>query len=130
MKQGVANRKISKPGAVEKHKPRREFSLARAYREGRKSALPVPVKVVLFIIVCLAAVGVAMATKSHGNPWLKTSSEKTLPGRRVTGASDDKLQDLNGMSMGEWMRKNNVNTDMMRERQQRLQQHQAGVPSQ
>jgi hypothetical protein len=123
MKKAAINRKLSKSGPDKDSKPSRDFSFSKANQEGRrKSALPIII--ILGAVIVFLMIGAVVASKTDRYAWMRSSTPQTLPGRPVS--SNDKWRDLNGMSMGEWMKKNNVNSQMMKERQQRLQQHKSG----
>ena len=128
MKHGIAKMKLPGDRAAKSSKPRPDFSMTKVHQERRKSV--VPLLFIAAVVVTFIVIGVAVGSKKDRNDWLRQSGLPASLGRssanRDDTGRDDKWKDLNGMSMGEWMQKNKVDSPMLKERQQRLQQHQAG----
>ena len=118
----AASRKIQEKGLVKDSKPRSEFSLTKANQAGRKSALPA--FIIIAVVVCLVVVGIVKSGAADRNSWLRSQAQPVSLGGASTAR--DKWSDLHGKSMGEWMKENKVESQMMKDRQQRLWQTQSG----
>jgi hypothetical protein len=110
--------KIIRPEAHKDKPQKRDFSFTKSYQEKQKK-IPPALFIIAALVICLVIVVVVVANRPDEKALMRESVRAAFP--RTYESSKGKE-----VSMGEWMRKNNVETQMMKERKEQLQKHQAG----